>query len=152
MFVGSDGIVTRIPNGQIVHQRVQNLSRTKTCQVKQTLWFKYEDIDKVPAVMEAIKEEIKQSCPELIKDGSRPFRAVWTTFQNDHLEAVVNVHFNLKPIGDAYHNNRQVVLQAVARAAKKNGVEFAIPNYICKNEDISAQDGPQTSEKQKLNV
>ena len=80
-------------------QRVSNLSRANQCAVKQTLRFKYSDIDKLPAVLESIKEEIKKSCPELISDGKRPFRAVLTGYHSDHISALVDCRFKLKPIG-----------------------------------------------------
>ena len=80
-------------------QRVSNLSRGQRCSVKQTLRFKYSDIDKLPAVLESIKVEIKKSCPALITDGTRPFRAVLTGYHSDHIAAHVDCRFNLKPLG-----------------------------------------------------
>ena len=126
-----------IPNAQVSNQRVQNLARTGTCQVKQVLWFRYEDIEKIPGVIKAIKEEIRASCPKLITDGSRPFRVHWSDFKEDHLEVLVNANFNIKPYGDEYMDNRQAVLLAIARAVQKNVLEFALPNFIVKNLDIT---------------
>jgi small-conductance mechanosensitive channel len=127
-----------IPNSQVVGQRIQNLSRAETCQVKQTLWFKYDDIDKMEAIVKAIKDEIQTSCPKLITDGSRPFRVHFSDFKDDHFEVAVDVNFNFSPAkGDEYLDNRQVVLQAIARAVEKNGVEFALPNRLNKNLDIT---------------
>lgn len=114
---GYDEITTRIPNSQLSAQRVRNcmslffllflgalfasldtvthlssyfiikVSRVTKSQVTQTLWFSYKDIDKMPAVMEAIKEEVLSECGEFaITDGSRPFRAHWRGYANDHLE------------------------------------------------------------------
>jgi hypothetical protein len=77
--------------------------------VKQTLWFSYKDIDKMPALMEAIKDEVKEACGEfLITDGSRPYRAHWRDFASDHLEVVVDVHFDIPHAGQAYWDNKQV--------------------------------------------
>lgn len=127
-----------IPNSQVVGQRIQNLSRADNCQVQLTLWFSYDDIDKMEAIVKAIKDEIRASCPKLITDGSRPFRVHFSDFKDDHLEVEVNVNFNFSPSnGDEYLDNRQVVLQAIARAVKKNGVEFALPNRVNKNLDIT---------------
>lgn len=127
-----------IPNSQVVGQRVQNLSRADICQVEQTLWFTYEDIGKMEDIVKAIKDEIRASCPKLITDGSRPLRVHFSDFKDDHLEVAVNVNFKFSPSnGDEYLDNRQVVLQAIARAVKKNGVEFALPNRVIKNLDIN---------------
>lgn len=62
----------------------------------------------------------------MAKDGSRPFRCYWTSFQADHLEVMLDAHFRIKPVGDAYHENRQQVLQAIHRAVKKNNVQFKL--------------------------
>jgi small-conductance mechanosensitive channel len=145
--VGQDGIVVRIPNAQIATQRVQNLSQTATSEVKQTLWFKYDDIDTIPMVVEEIKKEIRASCPKLITDGSRPFRVYWSEFKDDHLEVMVNINFSISPaFGLECMENRQVVMQAIGRAVKNSGVEFAMPNYICKNEDIGQKEKNSNSD------
>mmetsp|Transcript_26572 Transcript_26572/g.78596 ORF Transcript_26572/g.78596 Transcript_26572/m.78596 type:complete len:97 (+) Transcript_26572:182-472(+) len=93
---------------------------------------------KMDKVVSEIKEEIKLSCPELILDGSRPFRVHWRDFKQDHLEVIVDCHFNLKPVGDAYFNNRQRVLEAIARAVHRLEVEFTLPTQICAKEGSKA--------------
>ena len=105
-------------------QRVYNLSRTPRSQVKQTLRVSYDDATKIPKLLEAIKEEIKKDCPKLITDGSRPFRAHWRNYEDDHLQVVVEAHFMIKPTGGEYWDNRQTMLEAINRAAKKAGVQF----------------------------
>jgi small-conductance mechanosensitive channel len=122
---GSDNLVTRVPNTLLSSQKVSNVSRIRQCQVKQTLRFHYKDVDKMPNILEDIREEIKFSCPRLITDNSRPFRVFWTNFNEDHLEVVVDTHHNIAPIGDAYWINRQNVLMAIAKALRKHDVEFA---------------------------
>jgi small-conductance mechanosensitive channel len=123
---GSDEVMVSIPNTDLMNQRVSNLSRVRFCQVKQTLRFKYKDADKLPALLESIKEEIRESCPALITDGSRPFRAVWTDYGEDNLQVEVDAHFRIKPVGDDYWHNRQRVLQAINRAVRKAGLSFNV--------------------------
>jgi hypothetical protein len=77
-------------------------------------------------LLENIKKEIKESCPKLITDGSRSFRANWENFEADHLQVVVDAHFMIKPIGNEYNENRQNVLEAIYRAVKKTGVHFEV--------------------------
>jgi len=128
---GYDEITTRIPNSQLSQQRVRNLSRVTRSQVTQTLWFSYKDMDKMADIMEAIKQEVNATCGEhAILDGSRPFRAHWRDFKNDHLEVVVDFHFNIKAATQAYWDNRMKVLEAIASAVKKMGVEFTFPALI----------------------
>lgn len=126
---GGDEVITKIPNNQLANQRVSNLSRMQKCQVKQTLRFHYEDLPKIPKLLESIKQEIQDSCEHVITDGSRPFRANLNEFHADHVEVVVDTRYNLPPIGAVYFDNRQKVLEAIARAVDKHKVKFAIPEY-----------------------
>lgn len=122
---GGDNIVTRVPNTMLANQKVSNLSRLTHSQVKLTLRFHYEDVEKIPALMESIRANIISSCPRLIKNGSRPFRVFWTNINEDHLEVMVDTHFRIAPIGDAYWQNRQAVLMAIQRAIKEHDMELA---------------------------
>ena len=105
-------------------QRVKNISRTNQCRVQQTLRFHYEDALKLPKILDDIIDEIKLSCPELISDGSRPLRAVWTDYCETYLKVVVTAHFNIKPIGKKFCHNRQQCLLAIYRAVQKHDVKF----------------------------
>jgi hypothetical protein len=116
-------IPTTKPKAQ---QPVSNLSRVQVSSVKQKLRFKYSDAEKLPKVMDDIKEEIRQACHEVIEDGSRPFRAYWTRYGTMGLEATVEAHFRIKLLGDPFWQNRQNMLVAINRAVKKNGMEFAV--------------------------
>lgn len=129
--------MTRIPNVQIVNQRVQTLSRLTESQIKQNLSFRYDDIDKIPSILRSIEEEIKRTCEETPEHHLMSVRALWTEYKEDHLEAVVSAQFALNPTGQQYSETKHVMLQAIARAVKKNGVEFAIPTSICRTEDAS---------------
>jgi small-conductance mechanosensitive channel len=129
---GYDEIIMKIPNSQLANQRVSNVSRMRKSQVKQFLWIGYNDIYKIPQFIEDVKTEIKASCPLLIDDGSRPFWVHWREYASDHLEIVVDTHHNIKPSSVEYYNNRQAVLLAIARAAKTNRVEFAVPHLQLK--------------------
>lgn len=77
-------------------------------------------------MIEAIKEEVEASCPRLNTE-TLSFRVHWREFEKDHLGLTVDAKFNLPPTGDVYWDNRQEVLLAVARAAERNDVEFALP-------------------------
>jgi small-conductance mechanosensitive channel len=112
----SNNIVTRVPNTLLSSQKVSNLSRIKQSQVKQNLRFHYKDATVLPQLLEDIKTEIRKACPRLITDNSRPFRAVWTDYSEDHLEVMIDTHFNIPPYSDAYWTNRQNVLMAITRA------------------------------------
>ena len=125
---GSDEIMLTVPNADLASQQVSNLSRIHKCQVKQTLRFQYKDVDVLPLVVNEIKREIRAACPELITDGTRPFRVHITDNAEDHIEVVVDAHFNVKPVGDMYWDNRQRTLLAIHNAVKKYDIEFAIPS------------------------
>eukprot|EP00565_Helicotheca_tamesis_P005881 CAMPEP_0185731754 /NCGR_PEP_ID=MMETSP1171-20130828/13904_1 /TAXON_ID=374046 /ORGANISM="Helicotheca tamensis, Strain CCMP826" /LENGTH=409 /DNA_ID=CAMNT_0028401079 /DNA_START=279 /DNA_END=1508 /DNA_ORIENTATION=- len=124
----SDESIIVIPNNQVFQQRVMNLGKIQRNQVMQTLWFKYDDIDKMPLVTKKIKEEIMESCPKLIKIN-RPFRVHWRNIGRDHLEVVVDCRFNIPFVGDENFDNRQQVLEAIWRAVKQCGMKFSLPTY-----------------------
>ena len=124
---GFDEVITRIPNTQLSDIRVSNRSRMKFSQVKQRLRFKYEDLDLIPELCNDIRDEIAASCPKVVTDGSRTFRVAWTDYSDDHVEVVVDCRLRNKPTGAKYYEARQGILEAIAQAAKKKGVEFAPP-------------------------
>lgn len=123
---GPDEIMVTVPNADLAGERVSNLSRIQQSQVKQTLRFEYKDADKLPLLVENIKQEIKSACPQLISDGSRPFRVHFTGYGPDHCEVRVNAHFDIKPVGNDYWDNRQRVVVAIQKAVKKHDMDFAI--------------------------
>ena len=92
--------------------------------VQQHLRFKFSDADKMPQLMEDIKEEIIKACPDVITDGSRPFRAFWTGYGPVGLDVTVDAHFRIKLLGNPFWENRQNMLIAINKAVKKNRVEF----------------------------
>lgn len=124
---GYDNIVTRIPNSQMTKSRLSNLSRTTRSRLRQYLRFKHADIDKLPALLEDIKQEIKLACPKLVSDGSKSFHAVLTSFEADHIQGMVLAHFDIPPATGEFTRNRSTVVFAIGRTMKKHGVDFAPP-------------------------
>ena len=118
-----------IPNSELGMQRVTNVSRCRKCQIKQVLRIKYEDIDKIETFIQDIKTEIIEACPMVITDRSRPFRAYLTAFKEDHVQVSVDTHFNVRPLGEVFFKNQHNCLMAIARAAKKNDIEFVSGLY-----------------------
>lgn len=131
-------------------QRIGNLSRLEKSRVRQTLWFSYDYIDKIPTLIQNIKTEIRDSCENLITDGSRPFRVTWTDYKDTHLEVLVNCHFRHPPSTDIYYRTRQDVLLAVARAAKKTGVPFNVPSIRIMADNSGATSTSTTSSPQDI--
>lgn len=123
----SDNTRTRIPNAQLANKTVTNLSRCTQCQVKTVLYFDYSGMQKLPALIKDIKEDVKANCPALITDGSRPFRVHWTDITDDRLAVTCDLHFEVKPYGDPYLNTKQQALEAIGQALAKNKVELAVP-------------------------
>jgi len=130
---GGDELVTSIPNSQLSNIRVTNRSNQRYSQVKQILRFDYSDVDRIPTLVATIKEEIRSSCPEVVTDGSHPFRVVWSNFEADHLEVSVDCRLRCPPIGNKYAEARQNILIAIARAVKKMRFNFAMPTGTYKD-------------------
>jgi small-conductance mechanosensitive channel len=129
-IMGGDNIQVRIPNAVVANQKVYNLSRMRKSQVKLVLRFNLHDMHRVENVMAMVKQEIVESCPQLIKDGTRPFRVIWTDIDADHIKVTVDTHHDIPPACNAYWENRQKVLLAIARATKKASVRFALPTVF----------------------
>jgi len=126
---GSNELITRIPNTQLSDIRISNRSRMKFSQVKQKLRFKYEDLEKVPELVTAIREEIAASCPKVITDGSKVFRVRWVDYCDDHVEVLVDCRLRSPPTGEKYYEARQGILEAIARATRRKEAEFAVPVF-----------------------
>lgn len=123
----NDEVVLNVPNKDLARRRVGNITRSKWSAVTQTIWFNYEDIEKVPKVCEDIKRFIKVRCPTVEEnDSSRLFRATISAL-NRHVEVEIEAHFRLPPFSNAYYENRQNVMRAVSDAAYENGITFDIP-------------------------
>ena len=125
-----DNIITRVPNSQITKSRISNLSRCPRSRLRQNIRIKYSDIDKLPALLIDIREEIIISCPKVISDGSKSFHTVISSFEADHIQVMILAHFEIPPVTAEYIRNRHDVLLAIHRAMKKHQVDFAIPPIV----------------------
>jgi len=148
-ILGSNELITKIPNSHLIDVRISNKSRMKFSSVQQTLRFNYSDIDKIPKLVEGIREEITKSCPTVITDGSRTFRVKWTDFGSDHIKVSVDCRLSNSPGGVAYYDARQGVLEAIARASKKDGVKFTISEYLVREQLVSEQSRREEDEVQQ---
>jgi MscS family membrane protein len=130
---GGDELIHTIPNAKLEGIAVSNLSRHERCQFKTTLRFHYKDIHKLEALLQAMKDEIINATSEnIVTDGSRPCRVVFSDYKERWLEVLVDVHFQgIKPIGDKYWKNRQKVLYAIQKAVDSHGIEFAVLQSSC---------------------
>ena len=99
-------------------------------QTKFELRFHLYDMPRVNEIIAAIRKEIIDACPKLIKDGSQPFRVYWTDVGNDHFVIMIDARHNIPPIGDAYFENRQQVLIAISKATKKVRAKLALPMQL----------------------
>lgn len=124
-----DSTVIDVPNSQLGGQRAINISRSKTCRILTTLRFEFKHVQCIPKTLEAIKEEIAKACPKLINDGTKPFRAMISSFEKDHVEACINCYFDLPPTGEDFWANREQMFLAIDRGVKKTEVEYYTPIY-----------------------
>jgi small-conductance mechanosensitive channel len=138
---GSDNISVRIPNSQLTGKRVSNISRMTRSQVKQILRFKYSDLDRLPKVLNDIKAEIAATCPGLITDGSKSFQALLTQYASDHVQALINCHFDIKPGSGEHAETQQKVMLAISSAMKRNNIEFAIPSVLYQTDEAGIFSG-----------
>jgi len=121
---GDDNVPIRVPNSQIVGKKVHMFSKVSKSKMKQTLRFKYGDLQKVPNLLTDIKKEITAACSE--KMLGEP-TVLLTNYESDHIQVSVSCNFDLKPDSSEYSEIKQKALFAIARAVDKNDVAFAIP-------------------------
>jgi hypothetical protein len=80
------------------------------------------DIQKLPEALPIIKEEIANSCPKLITKG-KPFRAKITSFERDHVQVSVDCRFDMRPVGDAFWQEREEMYLAIDRGVRRSGLD-----------------------------
>jgi small-conductance mechanosensitive channel len=125
----SDELIVRIPNTQISGKRVANISRTRLSSVKQAVAIAYNDVDKLPTLMDDIKTEIRRSCPTLVDDGSRAFAVFFTDYKDSSVTVSVSAYFRTRPFSEEYQVVKQDVLMAIRRATTKNNVSFSYVSW-----------------------
>ena len=136
--MGGDHVPIRVPNSQIIGKRVHMFSKVSKSKVKQTLRFKYSDLSKLPNLLKDIKQEIIVACQEKMLGEPDVLLA---NYEADHLQVSVSCSFDFKPDSPEYDATKQRALFAIAKAVKKNDVEFALPaiQYETKNNNGSQQ-------------
>jgi len=122
----SSEMVTAVPNKEFSNQRLTNISRNKFSQVEQDVHFEYDDLDKLPVLVDEIKREIINSCPAVVTDGSKPFRVYFHEYADCFLKVKVDVRMIATHNSNSYFHNREQVLLAIGRAVKRMKMKFAV--------------------------
>ena len=141
-----DHTLIQIPNSRILTQHVVNLSRVKRSRVHQTIRLSYQDLPKVPALVQRIPLLIEQAASPLVLPTShaqRPIRAHLTNLCHDHVEVVVTCHLQCRPGSPAFLQGRQQVLLAIAQAVKECRAEFALPTSVWESQGAPSEEEPQ---------
>ncbi|WOG25336.1 mechanosensitive ion channel family protein [Endozoicomonas sp. 8E] len=112
-----------VPNSVFTSIVLENPSRMRNRRVVENFGIRYEDLDKIPAVMNEITTEFLQH-PEL--DCSEPHYARFLKYGDSSLECQVRVHVIPKGRVDFVRVQESVML-IIASAVQKAGAEFAYP-------------------------
>lgn len=124
-LVKHDGeLLTAVPNRDLANQRLTNLSRLKYAQVTQTLRFGFKDARLISEIIQEIRKEIRETCPHVVTNGTRPFRIFLSNYGDYALEVTVDVRMSIPPVGDQFFQGRQDVLLAINRALTRLDVEL----------------------------
>lgn len=97
-------------------QKFSNISRMQRSQAKFDLRFHLEDMHRIEDILEVLRQEIKNNCPKLVTDGSRPFRVMWTELEKDAIVVSIDTHHYVPPSSNAYWEARESVLVAISKA------------------------------------
>jgi small-conductance mechanosensitive channel len=123
-----------------------NVSRQKLASVQVTLDISYQEISKLPKLVQQIKTNIVDELSTyddaayiLVMDGSRPFRVHWREMTEWSVQVVIDTHLRVRPFSDEYWNLRQSILFAISRATEANNIKFA---YKDKNKMTPANTMP----------
>ncbi|KAG7339062.1 mechanosensitive ion channel [Nitzschia inconspicua] len=142
---GNDCIV-RVPNTQIAGSRLANVSRQQLASVQVTLDISYQEISKLPKLVQQIKTNIVEELSTyedasnvLVMDGSRPFRVHWREMTEWSVQVVIDTHLRVRPFSDEYWNLRQSILFAISKATEAHKIKFA---YKDKNKMTPANTMP----------
>ncbi len=122
----SNEMVVAIPNQELSSSRLINISKIKMSRLRQDLHFHYQDCQKLPAILEEIKHEIKSTCPLVVSDGTKPLRAYFKKYADSYLEVEVDVRMNCNPGSELFKQETQDVLFAIDRAVRRHNVQFAV--------------------------
>jgi small-conductance mechanosensitive channel len=87
-------------------------------------------VDIIPDLVIDIKKAILDSCDKVISDATRKLSVYWTGYSATGLEVVVNCKLSVPPKTGAYNEARQEIMEAIARAVRRNGVEFSPPTEV----------------------
>lgn len=130
----------------VLHRtRLANVSRQKLASVQVTLDISYQEIPKLPMLVNQIKKNIvdelatTHSEDALVMDGSRPFRVHWREMKEWSVQVVIDTHLRVRPFSDEYWNLRQSILIAVSKATEAYNIKFA---YKDKNKMTPANTMP----------
>jgi small-conductance mechanosensitive channel len=112
--------------------RLANVSRQKLASVQVTLDISYQEISKLPKLVQQIKTNIVEELSTyddasnvLVMDGSRPFRVHWREMTEWSVQVVIDTHLRVRPFSDDYWNLRQSILIAISKATEASNIKFA---------------------------
>ena len=112
----SDNTAVSVPHTQMAKNRIINFSRLSKSQVAQKLVLPNRGTKKISTLLDDIKKEIHDNCPELLENESSVY---WTDIEKNDIKIDVECHFTIPRLGKKYWNNRQNVLKAVTTAVEK---------------------------------
>ena len=129
----SDEKIVRVPNAYIASsKRLANVSRQTFSSVQLTLELSYNDMNKVPDLVQDMKDQIEHDVMILtgnehtiVKDGTRPYRVHWRDVSYRGIQIVIDIHLRMPPNKDLYFDTRQAILIAISKSCSKHDITYA---------------------------
>ena len=121
-----------VPNSVFTSITVENPSRTSNRRINETIGVRYEDIGKVPGVVEDIRAMLLAH-PEI--DQSQTLVVTFTRFGEFSLDIMVNT-FTRTTDGQRFHEVKQDVLLKIADIIEQRGAQIAYPTRVSYNSPI----------------
>ena len=130
-----------VPNSIFANITVENPSRMTNRRINETIGVRYEDIDRVPGIVEDIRAMLLAH-PEI--DQEQTLFVTFTQFSGFSLDIMVNT-FTRTTAGARFHEAKQDVLLKIADIIAKRGAKLAYPTRINYNGPIPPAQDPSAS-------
>ncbi len=129
-----------VPNNIFTSVSIETPSRMLNRRIKETIGIRYQDMDKVDAIVTDIKQMLKDH-PEMETDKKTLIVAL-NQFNSYSLDIMIYT-FTKTVVWVEYHELKQRILLEIARIVHKHGADFAFPT---KQLYLHNQDNEQVEE------
>lgn len=132
-----------VPNSTFTSIALENPSRMTHRRIYETMGLRYDDVDKLPAVIEAVKSMLAEH-PEI--DHDQTMIVNFNQYASSSLDFFIYC-LTVTTNWVKYHEVKQDVLFKIAEIVKRHGAEFAFPTQTLHVIEGQVQDSKANNEE-----